>query len=106
VADYIEQNAEELGCFDRCAVHTMSAFDYIATCAEKFDIVFADPPYRQETTPELPGLIFGRGLIRLAGYLIIEHTKHVEFAESPLYHRTHVREFGGTILSFFIHPVN
>ena len=92
VGDFIEQNAEELGCTDRCSVHMMSAFDYIARCTEKFDLIFADPPYRQETTPELPALIFARGLVRSEGYLIIEHTKHVTFPESPLYDRTLVRE--------------
>jgi 16S rRNA (guanine(966)-N(2))-methyltransferase RsmD len=106
VADFIEQNAEELDCTDRCTVFTMSAFDYISRCSEKFDLVFADPPYRQETTPELPTMIFARGIVRPEGYLIIEHTKHVTFPESATYQRTLVREFGGTILSFFIHPVS
>ena len=104
VADYLEKNGEELNCIERCSVQIMSAFDYVARSPEKFDIVFADPPYRQETTPELPALIFERGLVRTDGYLIIEHTKHVTFPDSPLYHRTLMREFGGTILSFFIHP--
>ncbi|MEM7382261.1 MAG: RsmD family RNA methyltransferase [Bacteroidota bacterium] len=67
----------------------------------KFDIIFADPPYRFELQDfaKIPELVFSRDLLLPEGSLIIEHSKHTEL--SGLEHFTNSRKYGGSVFSFF-----
>ncbi len=44
----IRQNLRELGLSDRAEVHMQSVSDFVSFCSKKFDIVFMDPPYRDD----------------------------------------------------------
>ena len=50
-----------------------SAFAYVKSCDEQFDIIFADPPFEQTTTDQLPDEVLTRKLLKPAGWLIVEH---------------------------------
>jgi 16S rRNA (guanine966-N2)-methyltransferase len=49
------------------------AFKYIGQVQEKFDLIFADPPFESEDTDRLPDLILQKNLLNENGWLIVEH---------------------------------
>jgi 16S rRNA (guanine966-N2)-methyltransferase len=104
--EIIESNAEMLGCDDLCMVLHTDAMQYLEHCREKFDLIFADPPYKFEETADIPGLVFERKLLKDGGILIIEHSKFTDFQESPMYKLSVCKEFGATKVSFFIYPIS
>ena len=102
--DVIEQNAGMVECIEQCAIMRDDALNFISRWREQFDLIFADPPYAYERITDIPRSIFEKGMLRPDGYLIIEHSKHTKFEESPLYTMQVQKEFGNTRVSFFIHP--
>src|SRR4029077_2257083 len=38
----------------------MDVFKFLAQCTDKFDFIFAGPPYALTTIDDLPGMIFGK----------------------------------------------
>lgn len=101
VLDLLETNAEHLGCIDDCILIQADAQAFIGKTSERFDLIFADPPYAYEETGMLPQQMIDRGLLKTDGYLIIEHTKQTIFPESAGYKIAATKEFGGTNVSFF-----
>ena len=80
-------------------------FKYIQGCSEKFDFIFAGPPYALGNIEDLPKLIFERELLNLNGWFVLEHTPRNNFQSFPFY-RTE-RKYGTTIFSIFVHrPTN
>jgi 16S rRNA (guanine966-N2)-methyltransferase len=102
--DVIEENAESLECIQQCAIMRDDALNFISRWKEQFGLIFADPPYAYEHTHSIPMKIFEKQMLRTSGYLIIEHSKKLDFPESALYQIVQRKEFGNTHVSFFIHP--
>lgn len=69
--------------------------------ANKFDIIFADPPYALEWLGELPELVLNSGLFNDTddAVFILEHGRDYDFKEHPRFveHRT----YGSVNFSFF-----
>ncbi len=76
-------------------------YKYLNKTEVKFDIIFADPPYRFEVQDfaKIPELVFSRELLLPQGALIIEHSKHTDL--SGLERFTDSRKYGGSVFSFF-----
>lgn len=74
-------------------------FKYISTCRDRFDIIFADPPYILKEIPELPDMILARQMLAPEGLLVVEHGKDHDFANHPRFigHRA----YGSVNFSFF-----
>ena len=104
-ASYIEENLRALGCDGDALVIEMEAMEFIRAGKGPFDLVFADPPYAFDRTAEIPGLVFGGGLVRGGGYLLIEHAPGMSFGEGPLWKAGPVKRFGRTHVTFFT-PTN
>jgi 16S rRNA (guanine(966)-N(2))-methyltransferase RsmD len=102
-ADRIEENLRAFGS-DGGEVHREDAIAYLAGASSAYELVFADPPYNYERTADLPSLIFGRGLMKPGGILLIEHAKELSFASTPLYAIGPVKRFGRTIVTFMQGP--
>lgn len=100
-ADSIERNLRMLGCGERASLLTMDAVAFIERCAEKFDLIFADPPYACDATRQIPSLIFSRNLLAPSGYLLIEHTKELKFESADAYTAGPEKQFGRTRVTFF-----
>lgn len=100
----IKKTAVELNCIESCAIIRMDAIDYIGSSNDVFDLIFADPPYAYERTSKIPSFVFERNLVKLGGFLIIEHTRQTSFPASHVYHRFVEKQFGTTRVSFFVHP--
>lgn len=95
---FIKRVAQELG-FRQMKVYKNDAF---AACqrlkGQKFDIIFADPPYNLERIPELPAAIFDNDLLADGGIAVIEHPGTVDFSAHPRF-REH-RQYGSVNFSF------
>lgn len=74
-------------------------FTFCSECNEKFDIIFADPPYGLKGVNALPELIFEHDLLAPEGLLIIEHGKEQQFGNKT--HFVELRKYGGVHFSFF-----
>ena len=72
---------------------------FLRTCTEKYDIVFADPPYDLPWLRDLPDLVTGSGVIREDGFFILEHPRHMRFSGHKLFFEH--RHYGGVNFSFF-----
>ena len=97
----IEQNLRSLGCLAGAELAEQDALGYLERARGPFDLVFADPPYGFPRTPDLPGIVMGRGLVRRGGYLLIEHTRDLGFADSALFFAGPEKKFGRTLITFF-----
>jgi len=98
---YLEENATVLRCLDAVEIHSADAAQYIQSTSERFDLVFADPPYAYTGTASLPEWIFSRGMINDGGYLLIEHSSSLHFEDHPLYSPGPEKKFGRTLVTFF-----
>ncbi len=76
-------------------------FLYLKRTIEKFDIIFADPPYDMsfEDFEKIPTLVFERELLTEKGMLIIEHSTHTNFSTTKYF--VEKRKYGGSVFSFF-----
>lgn len=99
MADFIGKTAKLLD-ITTLKVIKMDVFKYLQHCTEKFDFIFADPPYAMDGLNKLPGLIFEQQLLNPEGWLVIEHTRQQDFREYSYYRSE--RSYGGTIFSIFI----
>ena len=74
------------------------ALKFIRKTHEHFDLIFADPPYDYRHYDELVNEVFGRGLLKPDGMLIIEHDKTRDF--SGHLHFYDIRLYGTSRFSF------
>lgn len=78
-------------------------FRFIDQCTEKYDFIFAGPPYALQTIDELPKKIFEKGLLNEGGWFILEHTPRNNYENAPHFHNS--RNYGTTVFSIFINEV-
>ena len=102
-ANFIRSQAARLGLNNLTTVHH-NVFDFLEICHEKFDIVFADPPYAIEGLDGIPDKVFAREIIHPGGYLILEHPDEYEFSSHPYFVKE--RKYGNVHFSFFEMPEN
>lgn len=75
-------------------------FKYLEKTSQKFDIIFADPPYafKQSQFDNIVSLVFQNELLNDDGVLIIEHSKDTDLSSHPNF--SNIRKYGGSHFSF------
>ena len=58
-------------------------FAFLKTCHQKFDLIFADPPYALPELGTIPDLIFEYNLLSTDGIFVFEHGKNNDFSNNP-----------------------
>jgi 16S rRNA (guanine966-N2)-methyltransferase len=96
---FIKETADKLG-FKNMKVLRSDVFKYMEQCNEKFDLIFAGPPYALTTIDELPRMVFEKGLLNPGGWFVLEHTPRNDYKKAP--HFRTERNYGTTIFSIFI----
>ncbi len=86
--------------FENINVFKADVFKYIESCSEKFDFIFAGPPYSLSTIDDLPKKIFEHKLLTPKGWFILEHTPRNNYKKFDHYKTE--RNYGTTIFSIFI----
>lgn len=99
MADFIKQTATSLG-INHLKLMRMDVFKYLEHCTEKFDFIFAGPPYALDTIDELPKIVFNRELLNPEGWFVLEHTPRNNYKDYSYYRSE--RNYGTTIFSIFI----
>jgi 16S rRNA (guanine966-N2)-methyltransferase len=95
---FIKKTAEALG-IENIKVVKSDVFRFIEQCQEKFDFIFAGPPYALKNIDDLPRLVFEKQLLNDRGWLILEHTPANNYEQFPFYKMS--RNYGTTIFSIF-----
>lgn len=99
-ASFIAKVAKELKT-DSLQLIRGDVFRYLQSApAERFDFIFADPPYALKELPEVPSLIFERNLLREGGIFVMEHPKTFDFSDLPYFDQRRV--YGSVNFSIFI----
>ena len=96
---FIRRTATSLGLAGIVRVVYHNVFDFIPICTERFDIVFADPPYALEGLDTIPDKVLSAGLVVPEGYLILEHPAGYDFAAHPSFVKE--RKYGNVHFSYF-----
>ena len=78
----------------------MDVFKFIDQCTDKFDFIFAGPPYALTTIDDLPKKIFEKQLLNKGGWFVLEHTPRNDYKNFPFYKSE--RNYGTTIFSTFV----
>ena len=97
-ASFIKREAQRLGLKNVTMVRD-NVFDFLGICREKFDIIFADPPYALEGLETLPDRIFEQDILHPDRYFILEHPGTYSFREHPRFVKE--KEYGKVHFSFF-----
>ncbi len=96
--DFIKKNVDLLK-IENVQIMRMDVFQYINSCTDQYDVIFAGPPYALNTIDDLPRIIVDRKLISSEGYFVLEHTPRNDYKKFPGY--SFERNYGSTIFSFF-----
>jgi 16S rRNA (guanine(966)-N(2))-methyltransferase RsmD len=97
--EFIKKTATELK-LENFRVLKTDVFRFIDQCTDKFDFIFAGPPYALDNIDDLPKLIFEKQLLNTKGWFVLEHTPRNDYKKFPFY--TTERNYGTTIFSIFI----
>lgn len=97
-AVFIKKEAARLGLDNVTAVHS-NVFDFLPICREKFDIIFADPPYALEGLDTIPDKVLQQNILHSGGYFILEHGDEYSFRSHPMFKKE--KNYGRVHFSFF-----
>jgi 16S rRNA (guanine966-N2)-methyltransferase len=99
---FIEKTISELKIED-ARVIKMDVFRCLETVNERFDLIFAGPPYALKEIDLIPKIITEKNLLNKNGWLILEHTPANTYEKFPLFKTS--RNYGTTVFSIFINKL-
>lgn len=97
--EFIKKTATTLR-IENLKVHRMDVFKFIDQCQDRFDFIFAGPPYALTAIDDLPRKIIERKLLNPNGWFVLEHTPRNDYKNFALYKLE--KNYGTTIFSIFI----
>lgn len=97
--EYIKKTARELG-IENMKPLKMDVFRYMEQTHDRFDLIFAGPPYALANIDDLPRLAFDKNMLNPKGWFILEHTPRNSYQGRPFFKTE--RNYGTTIFSIFI----
>jgi 16S rRNA (guanine966-N2)-methyltransferase len=95
---FISETATKLG-FSALKAIRSSSVGFLDHCSEKFDLIFADPPYDMVGIEEVIHMVFSRQLLNEGGWLIIEHSGDKDFSSFQGFSQH--RNYGKVNFTFF-----
>ena len=98
-SDFITKTVQKLG-LKQVHIYTSDVFRLIPRIKNKYDIIFADPPYDLNNIPEIPELIFDNDVLFKDGWFILEHGRSQDFSDHA--HFKELRKYGSVHFSIFI----
>jgi len=97
--EFIKRTASQLS-LKQISVIRQDVFKFLAECSEKFDFIFAGPPYALTNIDDLPLIVFQRELLNPGGWFVLEHTPRNDYRESSNFATQ--RKYGTTIFTVFV----
>ena len=71
----LQRNVGALRCEDRCTTYQADVFWYLKNTQARYDVVFADPPYRLERIGMIPTAIHESGVLKQRAFVVMEHSR-------------------------------
>lgn len=97
----LKATAVLLGAEERVRIVNADVTAFLGRATGTFDLVFCDPPYSWMDYNSLIERIAGESILAEEGFLLIEHSAHLDFSRSPRY--SFHRDYGMTRVTFFQH---
>ena len=97
-AAFISAQMRHLGIRNMTVVRH-NVFEFLPLCTEKFDLIFADPPYALEGLESLPDKVLSGDILHPGGYFILEHGAEHDFSAHPAFLKE--KRYGRVHFSFF-----
>lgn len=97
-ANFIRQCFKKLN-EDRDILGRGDVFRFLKSCHQKFDFIFADPPYALEDLAKIPDLVLNGELLNEDGIFVFEHGKNHDFSAHPRF--LEHRSYGSVNFSLF-----
>lgn len=91
--------AQHFDCSDSLTVIKADILKFLQRTDQKFDIIFADPPYSYQFHSTIVKEVFDRNLLHEGALLVIEHGKETSMKE--ITHFKFMRIYGNVHFSFF-----
>ena len=102
-ARFIDQCMKKIGT-DCSVLIRGDVFRFVKSCRQKFDFIFADPPYALQDLCKIPDLIFEHRLLSDECVFVFEHGKNNDFSNHRCF-REH-RAYGSVNFSIFMNPTD
>ncbi len=99
---FVNKIAAKLKIEDNIRIVKSDVFKFVARTPEKYDYIFAGPPYPLPTLDTIPDHIFKHDILRPGGWLVMEHNPNHNFEDHPRFFQA--RNYGTTIFAFFAKP--
>ncbi len=84
---------------ENCMLIRGDVFKFLKSCRQKFDFIFADPPYAMEKLNTIPDIVFDKELLAEDGLFVFEHGSKDDFSQHP--HFVEHRAYGSVNFSIF-----
>ena len=97
--EFIKKTTKELQ-IENIKIVKMDVFKFLEECNDKFDFIFAGPPYALAAIDELPGLLLKKQLLNPKGWFVLEHTPRNSYKTFPFYKNE--RNYGTTVFTIFV----
>lgn len=99
---FVKKTAKALEIEDSIKIIRGDVFKFIDGTPDKYDYIFAGPPYGLSALDSIPDRIFEKELLKPEGWLVLEHNPNHDFEDHPNFFQK--RNYGKTIFSFFKLP--
>jgi len=96
---FILKTIEELH-FDNIHGYRRDVFSFLKLCINRYDLIFADPPFVLRDIEHLPDLILNSGILNPEGWFILEHSGKYSFSHNPGFLME--KRYGQIHFSFFL----
>ncbi|MBK6826308.1 MAG: RsmD family RNA methyltransferase [Chitinophagaceae bacterium] len=96
--EFIKKTAKEFS-IENLKLVRADVFKFIQTCSDRFDFIFAGPPYALTNIDDLPRLIIEKKLLENKGWFVLEHTPRNDYKQFPFFRSE--RNYGTTVFSIF-----
>lgn len=96
--EFIKKTAQEFN-IENFKLIRSDVFKFIQNCNNRFDFIFAGPPYALTNIDDLPRLVFEKKLLDNKGWFVLEHTPRNDYKQFPFFRSE--RNYGTTVFSIF-----
>lgn len=94
--NFIRSECSKLN-FNNMHASKQDALKFLQFTNEKYDLIFADPPYDYKYYSQIHEIVFERDLLKPKGWLMLEHSRENNFSSHPFFVES--RKYGETHIS-------
>lgn len=96
---FVKKMSKELNVENELTIVKSDVFKFMKFTNEKYDYIFAGPPYPLPNLDEIPDILFSNDLLAEGGLFVMEHNPDHDFKDHKYYIKE--RNYGQTIFAFF-----